>query len=67
MRFAVVGEFGAGVEGVDFDLVYGGEVAGGGGEEFGDLDGSVSKYTAQPSSILLAIPSIDLHASRHNY
>lgn len=37
MLFAVLREGGAGVEGVDFDLVYGGEVAGGGGEEFVDL------------------------------
>lgn len=32
------GEGGVGVEGVEFDLVYGGVDAWGGGQEFGDLD-----------------------------
>ena len=31
------GQGGVGVEGVELDLVYGGEEAGGGGEELGDL------------------------------
>lgn len=35
--FAILSELCAGVKGVDLDLVDGGEQAGGGGEEFGDL------------------------------
>lgn len=37
MLVAESGEFATGVEGVDFDLVDGGEETWGGGEEFGDL------------------------------